>query len=263
MLGDGNYTIALAAGIFATFNPCGFAMLPAYLSFIILGNKPEKTQREVFKDAAKFSALMGLGILIVFAIFAAAIIPFASSIQTYLPIFTFLVGGVLIVAGASLLLGRDFPSTKLWSPSISPTGKSLTYFGYGVTFALGSISCTIGPFLAITNAALASSNIGQILLTYISFGLGISMTIAVLALLTATSNQYLQARIRKISRGISVASAVILVLVGLYLIYFGWYEIQLSGPDSAKDPVMNVAFRVQGWIVTNVNSFLKLIELTQ
>lgn len=263
MLGDGNFTIALAAGVLATFNPCGFAMLPAYLSFIILGNGSGKTQREVFKDAAKFSALMGLGILVVFAIFAAAIIPFASSIQAYLPIFTFLIGIILIVAGASLVLGRDFPSTKLWSPAISPTGKSITYFGYGVTFALGSISCTIGPFLAITNAALASSNIIQILLTYIFFGLGISLTIGALALLTATSNQYLQAHIRKISRKISIFSAVVLIFVGFYLIYFAWYEVQLSGPESANDPVMKTAFRLQGWIVSNVNSFLKLIQLTQ
>lgn len=262
MLSNGNYTIALVAGIFATFNPCGFAMLPAYLSFIILGADPKKSQREVFSDALKFSALMGLGILAVFSLFAAAIIPFASSIQKYLPIFTLLIGLLLIAAAVSLLSGKNFPSAKLWSPSISPTGKAATFFGYGVTFALGSISCTIGPFLAITNSALASSNVAQILLTYLSFGLGISLTIAILALITATSNQFLQKHIRKVSRAISIASAVILLFVGLYLLYFAWFELQLSSTANSNDPVMSAAFKAQGWIISQVNSILQAIGLT-
>lgn len=262
MLSNGSYTIALVAGIFATFNPCGFAMLPAYLTFIILGADATKNKKEVFADALKFSALMGLGILAVFSLFAAAIIPFTSSIQEYLPIFTLLIGALLIAAALSILLGKNFPSAKLWSPSISPTGRAITFFGYGVTFALGSISCTIGPFLAITNSALASSDVWQILLTYLAFGLGISLTIAVLALVTATSNQFLQRYIRKVSRVLSVASAVILLFVGLYLLYFAWFELQLSGTSNSDDLVMSAAFKAQGWIITQVNSFLQFIGLT-
>lgn len=261
MLANGSYTIALVAGIFATFNPCGFAMLPAYLTFIILGADPKKKQREVFADAVKFSAFMGLGILAVFSLFAAAIIPFASSIQEYLPIFTLLIGLLLMAAAISLLLGKNFPSAKLWSPAISPTGKTFTFIGYGVTFALGSISCTIGPFLAITNSALASANLAEILLTYLAFGLGISLTIAVLALITATSNQFLQRHIRKVSRVISVTSAVVLLFVGLYLLYFAWYELQLSSAQDSNT-VMSAAFKAQGWIISQVNSILQAIGLT-
>lgn len=263
MFENGSYTLALVAGVFATFNPCGFAMLPAYLAFIILGNGSEKSKREVFRDALRFALYMGLGVLVIFTLFAAAIIPFASSIQKYLPIFTLLIGAILILAGASLLLGKSFLNKKLWSPSISPTGKRITFFGYGVTFALGSISCTIGPFLAITNAAISSSNYFEILATYLSFGLGISLTILVLALITATSNQFMQSHIRKISRGISLASAVILIFVGIYLLYFAWYELTLSGSSSSDDTIMDTAFKIQGWIITQVNSLLGWIGIAQ
>jgi cytochrome c-type biogenesis protein len=261
MFGNGSFTLALVAGIFATFNPCGFAMLPAYLTFIILGGDPLKSRRDVFADALKFSTLMGAGVLAIFTLFAAAIIPFASSIQRYLPIFTLLIGAFLIAAAVSIFLGKNFPSAKLWSPSISPTGKGLTFFGYGVTFALGSISCTIGPFLAITNSALASSNILEILITYLAFGLGISLTIAVLALITATSNQILLKHIRRISRAITIGSAVILIFVGIYLLYLGWYEIRLEGGSSSNDSFMNAAFRLQGWVINSVNNVLRAIHL--
>lgn len=30
---------ALAAGLLAAFNPCGFAMLPAYLALVVLGEE--------------------------------------------------------------------------------------------------------------------------------------------------------------------------------------------------------------------------------
>jgi cytochrome c biogenesis protein CcdA len=262
MLGNGSYTLALVAGIFATFNPCGFAMLPAYLTFIILGADPTKKRSAVFADALKFSVLMGAGILAIFSLFAAAILPFASPIQRYLPIFTLLIGGLLITAAISILFGKNFPSAKLWSPSISPTGKGLTFFGYGVTFALGSISCTIGPFLAITNSALASSNFVEILLTYLAFGLGISLTIALLALATATANQFMQSHIHKISRAITIGSAVILLFVGIYLLYFAWYEIRLSGGSTSNDGVMNAAFALQGWVINAVNNLLQSIGLT-
>jgi cytochrome c-type biogenesis protein len=262
MIGQANYSLALVAGIFATFNPCGFAMLPAYLSFIILGGDPAKSKRQAYSDAIKFSVLMGTGILVVFSIFAAFVIPFASSIQRYLPILTIVIGFLLIIAATSLLSGRNILSAKLWSPSISPTGKLTTFFGYGVTFALGSISCTIGPFLAITNSALSSSNVIQIFLTYLAFGLGTSITIGVLALVTATSNHLLQSNIRKVSRGINIFSALILLLVGLYLLYFAWFELRLIDASDPSNAVLNAAFQVQGWIISRVDSVLRIIGLT-
>jgi cytochrome c biogenesis protein CcdA len=261
MIGQGNYALALTAGIFATFNPCGFAMLPAYLSFIIIGSEKDKSKTASLKDAFKFSFFMGLGILAVFALFAAVVIPFESSIQKYLPIFTLVIGACLVLGGAVILSGRAITFAKIWSPSISPTGKTLTFLGYGATFALGSISCTIGPFLAITNSAIATSNALRILLTYFFFGLGISTTIAVLAVLTATSHQFVTSKLRRASYWISVFTSVILIAVGLYLLYFAWYEIRLSAGDNSRDLITSAAFRAQGWIINLVTHLLRLVHL--
>lgn len=34
----GDVTLAIAAGMLAAVNPCGFALLPAYLSVLVLGD---------------------------------------------------------------------------------------------------------------------------------------------------------------------------------------------------------------------------------
>ncbi|MEV1144506.1 hypothetical protein AB0I76_12585, partial [Micromonospora sp. NPDC049799] len=37
---DAPYGLALGAGLLAAVNPCGFALLPAYLSMLVLGDGP-------------------------------------------------------------------------------------------------------------------------------------------------------------------------------------------------------------------------------
>ncbi len=39
--------VALGAGLLAAVNPCGFALLPAYLSLLVLGDQPPTRSRAV------------------------------------------------------------------------------------------------------------------------------------------------------------------------------------------------------------------------
>ena len=261
MIQENILLLSFVSGIFATFNPCGFAMLPAYLSLAILGSGNQGRKKDIVVNALRFSAAMGAGILAVFSLFALVIFPFSTAIQRYLPIVTMVMGGVLLAMGVSIAFGKPIKVFTLWSPRISPNRKRITYFGYGLTFALGSISCTIGPFLAATAAALSTSDFISILLTYVVFGLGISITIAILALITATSNQLLIKRIRNSTRKIELLCGFLLLIVGAYLLYFSWYEISLQRSPLIPNPIMDVVFRFQGSIVSGVSRLLKLLHI--
>jgi cytochrome c biogenesis protein CcdA len=98
-------SLVFAAGVFATFNPCGFAMLPAYLT-ILFGSSHNKVKpTHLLLRAIQFSTFISLGVISVFAIFAAVIFPISTSIQRYLPIITIAIGLTLIRMGSMTFFG--------------------------------------------------------------------------------------------------------------------------------------------------------------
>ena len=66
---DVDLAFPLAAGLIAAFNPCGFAMLPAYLAFFLgheLKNPPDGYQG--FLNGVKVSLTLSAGFVFVFAL---------------------------------------------------------------------------------------------------------------------------------------------------------------------------------------------------
>jgi cytochrome c biogenesis protein CcdA len=252
-------SIVFAAGVFATFNPCGFAMLPAYMTMLISSHRESESLPKLVGKALQFAALMTLGIVTIFALFAVVIFPISTSIQAYLPIATITIGVLLIAVGVATLSGRSPYLKKLWSPNTAPSTRLKSLYLYGVTFALGSISCTIGPLLAATSKALELTFL-ESLRIYLIYATGISVTIAILALIALFSQKTLS-KIRNSMKIIEIASSAFLVLVGLYLIIFGLYETQYSNLVEPLHSVITQVFSVQGQVVSFINSILTAIGI--
>ncbi|MGL5825121.1 MAG: cytochrome c biogenesis protein CcdA, partial [Nocardioides sp.] len=109
---EGLLTLALGAGMLAAVNPCGFALLPAYLSLLILGGEQPSRTRAVWR-ALRLTVAMSLGFALVFAVFGLAIAPVAAGVQRYLPWFTVALGLGLAGMGGVMLLGRTITLPKL------------------------------------------------------------------------------------------------------------------------------------------------------
>jgi len=247
-------SLVFAAGVFATFNPCGFAMLPAYMTMLLTSQGKSGGLPKLIMRALQFAVLMALGIISVFAIFAVAIFPISTSIQAYLPIATITIGVLLIAVAIATLSGKSPYLKKLWSPNTAPSEHLKSLYLYGVTFALGSVSCTIGPLLAATSKALELSLI-ESLRIYLIYACGISATIGILALIALFSQATL-GRIRKSMKVIEKLSSIFLLLVGFYLIIFGLYETKLSHLVEPLHSVIDQVFSLQGYVVEFVNSIL-------
>lgn len=250
--------LAFAAGMVAAFNPCGFAMLPAYLTLVI--QREGGGQLAAVGRALAATAAMALGFLAVFGTFGLLTVSLASTVQRYLPYVTLTVGLVLAVLGVWLLIGRDLPGvrplqqlTQRHSTSWAPTARVGSMFGYGVGYAIASLSCTIGPFLAVTGSALRSGSALDGVLAYGAYAAGIALVVAVLAVAVALASAAAIDRMRRVLPYVNRISGAVLLVVGLYVAYFGWYELRLfSGAGSADDPVIAAAGRVQrtlaGWV---------------
>jgi cytochrome c biogenesis protein CcdA len=260
VIDSSSLSIAFVAGVLAAFNPCGFALLPAYLSVLVIGGEGDNQSRAAaYLRAARFSAGMALGLVAVFAAFALVVTPLSLSIEEYLPILTAVIGLSLLVLGVQLFRGKSITLRRFLNPNIAPKKEFLTQIGYGVTFALGSLSCTIGPFLAITSTALASGAALTIATTFSLYGLGMATVVLILALITAATNKALIGRIRAATPVIEKISAVLVFVVGIYITVYAWYEIQSYAGTATDNPIIEFALAIQGtlvqWAVTLLTFF--------
>jgi cytochrome c biogenesis protein CcdA len=248
--------LAFGAGMVAALNPCGFAMLPAYLTLVVRGESDGHL--EAVGRALAATAAMTLGFLTVFGAFGLLTVSVASTVQRYLPYVTVLIGIVLIALGIWLLSGRELavstPRLTQHGSRWAPTARIGSMFGYGVSYAIASLSCTIGPFLAVTGASFRGGSILGGLSIYLAYAAGISLVVGVLAISVAFASAALIDRIRRILPYINRISGALLLLVGLYVGYYGLYEVRLFTLDgSPADPVVAAAGHVQGTIATWVH----------
>jgi len=242
------FSLALLAGALAAFNPCGFVLLPAYLTSLITGEDNGKRTASAYLRATRFSLGMTVGFIGVFGGFALVVVPIADSVTKYLPIITIIVGIALLGLAIPLILGKAIFFKKLANPNIAPKKSWWSQVGYGITFALVSLSCTIGPFLAITAAAINTMNPLKIITVFTTYALGMGIIVLTLALLVATAETRIFAIIRKSQGFIGRISGVLLLIVAFYEIWYGYYEIRVFNGQTSSDPIITFAIGIQSSI---------------
>jgi cytochrome c biogenesis protein CcdA len=248
--------LAFGAGLVAALNPCGSAMLPAYLTLVVRGERT--SEPAAVGRALATTAAMALGFLAVFGIFGVLTVSVASAVQRYLPYVTVLIGVVLIGLGIWLLLGRELtvlvPNPLGRSGRWAPTARIGSMFGYGVSYAIASLSCTIGPFLAVTGASFRAGSVGYGLLIYLVYAAGMTLVVGVLAIAIALARSALINRMRQLLPYINRISGALLMVSGLYVGYYGLYEVRLfTANGSPYDPVIGAAGWVQGVLASWVH----------
>ncbi|HEX3286888.1 MAG TPA: cytochrome c biogenesis CcdA family protein [Mycobacterium sp.] len=241
--------LALAAGLVAALNPCGFAMLPAYLALVVRGT--DNGGAIAVGRAVAATAAMTLGFLAVFGTFGLLTVSLASTVQQYMPYVTVLIGIALVALGIWLLAGRELslPNRVGQSGSWAPTGALGSMFGYGVGYAIASLSCTIGPFLAVTGAGVGGTSVTGRVWIYLAYAAGFALVVGALAVAVALAGSALLERMRRILPYVNRIGGAVLILVGLYVGYYGYYEVRLfHAGGSPDDPVIAAAGRLQGAI---------------
>lgn len=242
--------LAFAAGLVAALNPCGFAMLPAYLLLVVRGQRSDEPGGAAAWGRAVAATIgMALGFLTVFGAFGALTISAAGTVQRYLPYATVLIGVVLVALGAWLLSGRELTALtpRPFGPQWAPGARLGSMYGYGVSYAIASLSCTVGPFLAVTAAGFRGGSVARGVAIYLAYVGGLTLVVGVLAIAAATASTALADRLRRAVPFVNRMSGALLVLVGLYVAYYGCYELRLRHATADPDDAVIVsAGRLQG-----------------
>ncbi|HEY7720856.1 MAG TPA: cytochrome c biogenesis protein CcdA, partial [Pedococcus sp.] len=77
-------SLAVGAGMLAALNPCGFALLPAWLTMVVQGADGADRAVAVTR-ALRLAAAMTVGFVAVFGAFGAVVVPLALSLERWLP----------------------------------------------------------------------------------------------------------------------------------------------------------------------------------
>jgi cytochrome c biogenesis protein CcdA len=273
---DAPLALAFGAGMVAAVNPCGFAMLPAYLSYFCglegteeaAGDRVDERRQARRTDeseragpasavlrALAVTGVMTAGFVAVFGLVGLVVAQVSTSILDHAKWATILIGAALVVLGAALLAGREL-TVRL--PHLDRGGNNRelgSMFLFGVSYAVASLSCTLPAFLATTSSAFHRAGTLGGLTTYVSYGLGMGLIVGALTLAVALARAGVVRALRRIARHVTRLSGALVLVAGLYVGYYGIYEVRLDrlGPgDSAADPVVDRALRLQatlsGWI---------------
>ena len=161
------------------------------------------------------------------------------------------IGIALVALGIWLLAGRELslllPNRLARSASWAPTSRLGSMFGYGVGYAIASLSCTVGPFLAVTGAGVGGTSVVSRVWIYLAYAAGFALVVGALAVAVALAGSALVDRMRRILPYVNRIGGAVLILVGLYVGYYGYYEVRLfNAGGSPADPVIAAAGRLQG-----------------
>ncbi|MDB1086787.1 cytochrome c biogenesis CcdA family protein [Streptomyces sp. ACA25] len=255
--------LAVTAGMLAAVNPCGFALLPAYLALFVSGGPdsggPDSgpAGRQAggrlgpLRRAAVATGAMTTGFVVVFGTFGLLVSPLALTVDSWLPRITMVVGLILVGTGGWLLAGRELrvPLPKAGPSGRNPAGSARGMALFGISYAVASLSCTVGPFLALTGTAFRGGSVPGVLTVFLAYAGGMGAVVGVLTLAVALSRQALVARIRRALPYVTRASGALLLLAGFYVTYYGWWELY----GGAGDPVVSRATAFQGDVTRWLN----------
>ncbi|MBB5867687.1 cytochrome c biogenesis protein CcdA [Allocatelliglobosispora scoriae] len=249
------YPLALAAGVLAAVNPCGFALLPAYATMVLVDDAARRRRPlAALARAVALTGAMTLGFAAVFGAFGLLAAPAADWLAARVPWLTVGIGLVLAGLGCWLLAGRDLPSPvpKLArAPRLDRGLGSMALFG--ASFAVASLGCTIGPFLGVVVTSFDTGTVAEGAGLFLAYAAGMALVVGTVAVAVALARDSLLPRLRRAAHALHRLSGLILLTAGLYAAWFGWYEIRLRHDPATVDPIVARAGAVQSWLAATVH----------
>lgn len=231
---DAPLALAFAAGLVATVNPCGFAMLPAYLSYFIGTGDTEESRTGAMQRALLVGGIVSLGFLLVFGITGVLITAGFQAITDWIPWLALVIGGLIVVLGVALLRGFEL-TVRLPKAKKARKGRGLgSVFAFGVSYAIASLSCTLPVFLSVVALQAQRTDFVSGVATFLAYGAGMSMLLIGITVALGFGQQKLVGWLRRPAAHINRVAGAILLAVGGYIVWF-WSTNLRSGAGALED----------------------------
>jgi cytochrome c-type biogenesis protein len=254
----GLVSFALSAGFIAAFNPCGFAMLPAYLSYFLgLESEDETDTGHNIMRAMTVGLTLTAGFVLFFAVIGiiTQTVIDAGVIERRISYATFGFGILMVPLGIAMIRGYE---PRLDIPRLNKGGKTRelpSIFMFGVSFAIVSLSCTAPIFFGTVIGSFTSDSTVDGIAVFIAYALGMSLVIMVLTLAMAIGKTTIATNMRKVLPYVNKASGFLLTVAGVFLVFYGWWEIQVVRGNIQSNWLVDTSLRgqtrIQTWAIVS------------
>jgi cytochrome c-type biogenesis protein len=220
------WVYAFALGAVAAFNPCGFALVPAYLGLYLRDDVTRSGLGARLSRSVAVAVVVGVGFTVLFGAVGAVFEIGSAPIVRSLPWVGLGVGVVLILAGGLILSGQHI-GTSMPQRLATRIGKGAGtsglrgYAAFGVAYGAASLGCTLPLFLALMGTATATSRLyGAAVLAFVLYGAGMAASLGVLTLVAGLVSFGILEHVRSLVRIVTPLSAGLLLLSGAYVVYY-------------------------------------------
>jgi cytochrome c-type biogenesis protein len=219
---------AFGAGMVSAVNPCGFAMLPVYLSLYLGAKESDFQNRSLFYRMAKASyitAVVTAGFALLFLLVGVAVSAGGSYLMGITPWLAVVVGIVLMLLGGWMFMGHtlSFHFILKWAEKIGdPRDISITgFFLFGVAFGATSLSCTLPIFLLVVGSSITAGDFATGIYQFVSYILGMGSVLLVLTLgIAVVKEGVVIGALRSFLPYVQKISALLLLFAGGYVVYY-------------------------------------------
>ena len=236
--------LALVAGALASVNPCGFPLLPAFLSFYV-GADEDFLPRAPARVAQGLlvGVLVSTGFLAVFAVVGVPISFGITQLTGAIPWAGLAIGVLMVAAAVAGLLGKAVYLSPRRPLTIERRRRPRTMVWFGAAYALCSLGCTLPIFVALVGASLATASVLEGVIVFGAYALGMMTMLMALSLGAALARHGLARRLRRLLPYMQRVASGLLLLAGSYLTYY-WARVIWSPSEStAGDPLVSLMTR--------------------
>ena len=245
-------TFAFTAGIVATVNPCGFAMLPAYLSFFLGIDRRagEGSSRAGVGRALATGAVVTGGIVAVFGIVGIALSAGLNALRDYVPWAAIVIGIGLIGLGIAILAGFRL-TVILPKFERGGTGRDVrSLFLFGVSYAVASVSCGLATFLVVVTTSAGDDSLAGGVVSFVLYALGMGLVLTSLAVSLALARGWLLGKLRALMRHTDTIAAVLMIAAGAFTVWYWIIDLTGRSDDGLVVTVERWSSSVSNWVAS-------------
>jgi cytochrome c biogenesis protein CcdA len=221
-------------------NPCGFPLLPAFLSFYLGASErrlPRAPTRAV--QGVVVGALVTLGFLGFFTAVGLPVSYGAAAIAGAVPWVGLVTGGLLGLTGLVALSGRRVALPLHLRLPVRRKRRASAMVLFGVGYAAASLGCTLPIFLALVGASLGARK----LIVFAAYGLGMAVVLMALAVAVALAREGATRSLRQLLPYMGTLAGLLLTVSGGYLVYY-WARVRFGDSVTlADDPIVGFVTR--------------------
>jgi cytochrome c-type biogenesis protein len=234
-------TLAFGVGVLSTLNPCGFALLPAYVSYTVKQQVHAAPDRQPsgwqhLLRGGILSLPLAAGFLLVFLVAGFVLALGGRLLVDLFPWLAVLVGTGLVLLGSwTLLTGRapEIPglgavATKLGTSRLGGRATQETLvqtppraaWVFGLGYSLSSLGCTLPVFLLVVGTAITTSGVGDAVLVLASYAAGMALVLLIVVMAATELSDLLRSAVFPLLHWVLPLASLFLIAAGLYIVVY-------------------------------------------